>query len=154
MPAIPQAASCNGVAVLELGPEYRLIDEPRIGSLQGGFEQRLRESELRPVVLDLSQVTWACSSFLGLLARWWRQLADRGGAGLAICGLNPALRDRLVVTGLTALWPVYGTRDEAIAAVRARGGMAHGPRSLAAADDRSESVSGVPVLRRSPSGRQ
>lgn len=112
------AVAPPGVLVLQLGPECRSIDEDAIVPLHALFEQRFAEATPRVVVLDLSHVTRACSSFLGLLARWWKELRDRGHVRLAVCGASPGIRDRLAVTGLTALWPMFGSREDAIAALQ------------------------------------
>ena len=104
------------VVVLELGPEYDVINEERIGPLHSLFQARLDGMRPRGFVVDLSQVSWACSSFLGLLARWWKILADRGGTRTAVCGVSATIRQRLSVTGLNSMWPAFATTDEAVAA--------------------------------------
>ena len=112
------STTLDEVVVLELGPEYHSINEALIAPLQALFEERLGQAAPQAVVLDLSQVTWACSSFLGLLARWWRVLADRGGTRTAVCGVNAAIRERLAVTGLRALWSIFDEHDAAVAALQ------------------------------------
>ena len=107
------------VVVMELGPEYGVISEELIAPLQALFEKQFRDTVPQLLIIDLSLVRWFCSSFLGLLADWWKRLTTRGDTRTAVCGLDASLRDRLVATRLVSLWPIFNTMDEALAAPRA-----------------------------------
>ena len=106
----------DDVVVLELGPEYDVINEGQIGPLHSLFQSRLDGMRPRGLVVDLSQVSWACSSFLGLLARWWKILSDQGGTRTAVSGVSPMIHQRLSVTGLNTMWPAFATTNDAVAA--------------------------------------
>jgi anti-anti-sigma factor len=118
MQTASNTTTLDEVVVLELGPEYDVINEGLIGPLHSLFETRLDGMRPRGLVVDLSQVSWACSSFLGLLARWWKILSAEGGTRTAVCGVSATIRQRLSVTGLNTMWPAFATTDEAVAAFR------------------------------------
>jgi anti-anti-sigma factor len=92
--------------------EYAEIEE-------GGKEilELLRRSYGRNLVLDFHRTDYYGSSALGFLVRLWKRVRTQGGK-MALCCLSDHERDILAATGLDGVWPVYASRDEALAAVR------------------------------------
>jgi anti-anti-sigma factor len=71
----------------------------------------------RHVVLDFKNSQMFGSSALGFFARLWKRVRSRGGS-MTLCNLSPFEKELLQVTKLDALWPAYGSVDQAIEAVR------------------------------------
>jgi anti-anti-sigma regulatory factor len=59
------------------------------------------------------------SSFIEVLFRVWKRLNTQPHPKFAISGLQEYCREVLEVTHLDSLWPLYATRDEAVAALSA-----------------------------------
>lgn len=82
-------------------------------------EEVLRFSEdplLDAVVVDLGHTDYLGSTALGMLTRLYQQVKRRGGRA-AYCNLSEHEREILRVTGLEDVWPIFASRDEALAAV-------------------------------------
>jgi anti-anti-sigma factor len=78
----------------------------------------IRNQESPMVVVDLSEVSYFGSVFLALLLRCHTAVKSRGGE-LVLCGPSKMARELLKITALDTLWAIYGTLDEALAAVDA-----------------------------------
>jgi len=74
----------------------------------------LQKTQAPTMVFDLSNVAFFGSIFLALLLRCYKRLKERGG-DLVICAPTPMARHLLSVTSLDTLWPIYDTREEALA---------------------------------------
>jgi anti-sigma B factor antagonist len=72
------------------------------------------EQGARLVVADFSGSPYIDSSGLGALVSLSRRLRDAGG-DLRLVGLNDDLRSLFELTRLDQLFPVYATRDDALA---------------------------------------
>jgi anti-sigma B factor antagonist len=77
----------------------------------------LRRQENPSIVFDLSQVDFFGSMFLALLIRCWKLALAQGGT-MAISGVNDNTRELLRVTSLDMVWPMYGSKREAIEALQ------------------------------------
>jgi anti-sigma B factor antagonist len=73
------------------------------------------EQGARLVVVDFSTSGYIDSSGLGALVSLSRRLRDAGG-DLRLVGLNEDLRTLFELTRLDALFPLYATRADALAA--------------------------------------
>ncbi|MFN5298478.1 MAG: STAS domain-containing protein [Planctomycetaceae bacterium] len=76
--------------------------------------QPLEKTKAPTMVFDLSHVGYFGSIFLALLLRCHKRLKERGGE-LVVCAPTQMARHLLSVTALDTLWPIYETRDEALA---------------------------------------
>ena len=85
-----------------------------------GMEQLLGEMErhgLKLLVIDFSQCEFFGTMFLGSLVKVWKRISQRGGR-LALCHLSPKVLEVLQLTKLHLIWPVHGTREDALRSVR------------------------------------
>jgi len=87
-------------------------------TLQNAWEFRNALSELvdrgeNRVVVDLSPVNFADSSFLGVLIHFFKILVRRDGE-LKVVGLNSNLRILFEMANLTRLFDIYETVDDAL----------------------------------------
>jgi anti-anti-sigma factor len=77
-----------------------LVDDPLVGK----------------VVVDFAHTDYPGSTALGMLTRLFVTVRHRGGR-LALCNVSDHQREVLDMVGLAGLWPVYSSREEALAAV-------------------------------------
>jgi anti-anti-sigma factor len=77
----------------------------------------------RNVVMDMSQMEYCGSEFIGSLVSMLRETRNRGGKSV-FCRANPQMHKVLDNMSLFKLWPYFATRDEALAAVGATAGEA------------------------------
>jgi anti-anti-sigma factor len=76
---------------------------------------------VRRLVIDLAGVLSLNSASLGPLVQKLREIQDLEGQ-LALCGVtSPALKEIFALTRFDKVFPIYASRDEAIAAVRGAG---------------------------------
>jgi anti-anti-sigma factor len=81
--------------------------DKKVVALLGAGERRF--------VVDLSATEYVSSAGLRVLLMLAKKVS--GGAGrLALCGLNPQIREVFDIAGLGALFQIRETRDEALAA--------------------------------------
>ncbi|MDZ4687599.1 MAG: STAS domain-containing protein [Planctomycetaceae bacterium] len=110
----------RGVNVAELSSRAQLIEEPILEPLTKELLAAASASKPPVMLLDMSQTTFFGSGFLETLFRIWKTLQARPDANLSICGLHPYCREVLEITHLDKMWPLYGTREEALAAMQAK----------------------------------
>jgi anti-anti-sigma factor len=77
----------------------------------------LRRQKNPSIVFDLSRVDFFGSMFLALLIRCWKLALAQGGT-MALSGVNDKTRELLRVTSLDMVWPMYGSKREAIEALQ------------------------------------
>jgi anti-sigma B factor antagonist len=93
--------------------------------IEFGLEELVSDLILKPlrrqknpsIVFDLSQVDFFGSMFLALLIRCWKLALAQGGT-MALSGVNDKTRELLRVTSLDMVWPMYGSKREAIEALQ------------------------------------
>ena len=93
--------------------------------IEFGLEEQVSNLILKPlrheknpsILVDLSQVDFFGSMFLSLLIRCWKLALEQGGT-MALSGVNDKTRELLRVTSLDMVWPMYGTKREAIEALQ------------------------------------
>jgi anti-anti-sigma factor len=78
----------------------------------------IRRQELPMVVFDLSAVDYFGSMFLALLLRCWKTVQAKGGE-MVLSGVSDRAKELLRITSLDMVWPIYGTRREAMEALSA-----------------------------------
>ncbi len=111
----------GGVRVVEVRGELDLGTAPE---LEGPLEEAVRAAE--PLLIDLSACEFIDSTGIAMIVRAWQQLGDGNGDGdgsdkgrrVVICSANDQVRRVLEITGLELSIPIYGSREEALAALR------------------------------------
>jgi anti-sigma B factor antagonist len=68
------------------------------------------------VVVDLTETTFIDSTGLGVLIRGVERAQTEGGRLTVVC-TDPNMRKVFEVTGLNRVFPIYSTREEALAQV-------------------------------------
>jgi anti-sigma B factor antagonist len=69
------------------------------------------------LIIDLAQGEYLGTALLGAIVRLWKRISLRGGR-MALCHVSTNVVQVLHVTKLQTIWPIYGTRAEALAAIR------------------------------------
>lgn len=108
----------GGIRLLEVNGE---LDLSTAAQLEGPLEEAI-DSPKSAVLIDLSDCTFIDSTGIALVVRAWQRVdagAGNGGeGGLVLCCQNEQVRRVIEVTGLEHSLRVFGTRDEAVAALR------------------------------------
>jgi anti-anti-sigma factor len=76
----------------------------------------LDEASIQNLVIDFGHSDYASSVVIGALIRMARQATNHGGKAV-ICHVNDNMRAILTTMNLFKLWPLYASREEAIAAL-------------------------------------
>lgn len=76
----------------------------------------LAANDIRDVVVDLENVPHFGSEMLGALHVIWKRIRAAEGKML-LCNVSPVGREILGVAKFDVLWPVHGSRSEALAAL-------------------------------------
>ena len=77
---------------------------------------QLQSPEIKSVAIDFERVNYFGSSMLETLRRMWQQISERGGM-MVICNVSEMEREVLHVTRFDTIWPVCGSREDALAKV-------------------------------------
>jgi anti-sigma B factor antagonist len=108
----------GGIRLLEVNGE---LDLSTATQLEGPLEAAV-ESPAASVLIDLTDCTFIDSTGIAMVVRAWQRVdagAGNGGeGGLVLACQNEQVRRVLEVTGLEHSLRVFGTRDEAVAALR------------------------------------
>lgn len=110
----------DGVTVIALGPEYENLDDAVLEDLRKFILEAVANADPPVVVLDLSHTRFFGSAFIEVLFRAWNRIQKQGGGEFSLCGLTPYCAEVIDVTHLNRLWDIYTTRDEAVAALKAK----------------------------------
>ena len=103
----------NEQYVISLAGEVDLYTAPE-------FKQQLLEvidQGGRDVIVDLSDTTFIDSTTLGVLVGGVKRLRPSGGSLVLVCSDQNILKI-FEITGLDRVFPIHGTRDEAVEAAR------------------------------------
>lgn len=68
------------------------------------------------LVIDLAGSNYLGTAMLGAIVKLWKRVCQRGGR-LALCNVSENVAQVLHITKLHAIWPIYGTREQALSAV-------------------------------------
>lgn len=74
----------------------------------------LSAPDVRKLVINLEELDYFGSEFIGALISLLRENHRRGGRG-CFCGATPAASEVLAQMGLSEIWPAYETCDAALA---------------------------------------
>jgi anti-anti-sigma factor len=109
----------DGLRIISVRGE---LDLGTAGDLESPLEEAIASGDAL-VLIDLSQCEFIDSTGIAMIVRAWQRLdrsAQGDGSGrVVICSQNDQVRRVLEITGLELSIPIHGTRDEAIAALRA-----------------------------------
>ena len=100
--------------VIELGGEVDLYTAPE-------FKERLVqviEDGKKQLVVDLSKATFIDSTTLGVLVGGVKRLRPSGGSLALVC-TDQNISKIFEITGLDRVFPIHGSREEALASVAA-----------------------------------
>ena len=103
--------------VIELGGEVDLYTAPE-------FKERLVqviEDGKKQLVVDLSKATFIDSTTLGVLVGGVKRLRPSGGSLALVC-TDQNITKIFEITGLDRVFPIHGTRDDALAALNSGNG--------------------------------
>ena len=95
------------------------LRESEIKRLQDEFQavlDVLNDEGLKNVVMDFHQTDYYGSTALGFFVKVWKRVRCAGGR-MAFCGVSKHEQQILEITNLNTLWPIFTTRDEALAYV-------------------------------------
>ena len=84
-------------------------DESEAGHVHG----LMNDPSVKHLVLDFQRTTYFGSSALVFFVRLWTRLRSRNGR-MAFCNLSPQEEEILKLTNLDSLWPICGSREEAM----------------------------------------
>jgi len=82
------------------------------------LERALTDAQLsghRAIVIDLGELTYISSSGLRVLLAGRSNARKRGGE-ILLCNLQPTVREILEMVGFSAIFPIFGSREQAVAA--------------------------------------
>jgi anti-anti-sigma factor len=103
--------------VVTLLTDLRELEYAHIEEAAAAVLESVSAGPVRDVVLDFSGTDHYGSTALGFFVKLWKRVRGRGG-NMAFANLSAHEREILAVTGLDRLWPICGTRAEALVAVR------------------------------------
>jgi anti-anti-sigma factor len=101
--------------VIVLRPQKDLCEGEECDAMQRTLEDLARQG--RAVIVDLSETRMLSAHAVGVLAQAARVAAQHGGR-LALCGAARLERWVLDVTRLAQVVPVFGTAEDAVAAMQ------------------------------------
>ncbi len=105
-------------STLVLNPLIHLgnLNEPEISVETQDLLDFLNRSASANLVIDLAHGDYLGTSMLGAFVKLWKRVSQRGGR-LALCNVSESVIQVLRVTKLQAVWPIYSSREQALAAV-------------------------------------
>jgi anti-anti-sigma factor len=104
---------------LEVAPVANM-DELAFLQIESGGEailELLNDPAVRNIVVDFGKTDYFGTTALGLFVRLWKKIRQRDGH-MAFCNLSEHQKEILRVTMLDGLWPICGSKEEAIRQVR------------------------------------
>jgi anti-sigma B factor antagonist len=92
------------------------LHEPEIVHETEDLLDFLKQSSSTNLLIDLAQGNYLGTAMLGAMVKLWKRVSQHGGQ-LALCNVSEGVLMVLRATKLQTVWPIYGTREEAIAAL-------------------------------------
>lgn len=83
-----------------------------LNEILGLIERR----EVASCVIDFEEIEFFGSEMLAVIQMIWKR-SKNGGGRMAVCGICELGREVIHVAKFDLLWPIYDTREEALAAV-------------------------------------
>jgi anti-anti-sigma factor len=94
----------------------QLFDDTTVSEILREIDQILTPGSAQTLVLDFAQVTMAGTPALRMLVRL-RTKCTQAGCELAICGVQPAVREVLQLTNLDQIFRIYPDVEATVAAI-------------------------------------
>jgi anti-sigma B factor antagonist len=104
------------VTVIVFGPDQRQLDEVVLERISRQLIDVAQTVTPPKLIFDMAVTEFFGSSYIEVLFRVWKRLNSQPDAKFAITGLQQYCREVLEITHLDRLWPLYATREEALAA--------------------------------------
>lgn len=108
----------NDVLIVELAGVVSSLADDSITRELDMVREQLRSTGCKSVVVDLGQVAYFGSSMLEAIRAIWNELTPCSGK-LALCNASEVGREILQIAKFDHIWPLVGTRDEAIQLLKA-----------------------------------
>jgi anti-sigma B factor antagonist len=108
----------QGVIIVELEPSYDSVEFEPLQKLSELLLGEVSRVERPLLVLDMAQTRYIDSMFIETVFRVWKRVKERRGA-MALCCANDVCTEIVRITRLDDIWPIFRTRAEAIALVKA-----------------------------------
>lgn len=109
----------GNVTIVVFGAGQRRLDELSLEAIGNQLLEVAQQANPPRLILDMAVTEFFGSSFIEILFRVWKRLNGQPDARFAISGLQEYCREVLEITHLDKLWPLYGSRAEALAALAA-----------------------------------
>lgn len=100
------------------------LDYARIEAEASDVLRLFELTQLRNVVLDLQHADYSGSLAITFFLKLWKEVKRRGGK-MALCHVSPHEREILRLCNLDRLWPVFKSRNAALAAVTDQSRLLH-----------------------------
>jgi anti-anti-sigma factor len=104
-------------AVLTPASDLRELDYTQIEAGARDAFALLESGPVKNVVLDFRRTDYYGSTALSFFVRLWKRVSGRGGQML-FCNLSAAETEILKTARLDRLWPLCGSREEALGLIR------------------------------------
>ena len=108
---------CGSTLVIAPQCDVSALEEETIRSELKDILQVLEDSPAESLIIDLKCCPHFGSTMLGALIKLWRRMLRLQGR-MALCHVSEFECEVLKVTKLDGVWPIYGTRAEALAELR------------------------------------
>jgi anti-sigma B factor antagonist len=92
------------------------LNEPEIAHETDELLELINTSQSTNLVIDLSHSDYLGTVMLGAVMKLWKRIAQRGGR-LVLCNVSGNVAQILRFTKLDTIWPIYGSRDQALHAI-------------------------------------
>lgn len=90
-----------------------LTDEGRDQEFDATIAEVANE-RVRHLLLDLTDASYFGSKVLEWMVSLWKRLREKEGH-MALCNVSPSAREILAVAKFDTIWPIYDSREEALA---------------------------------------
>jgi anti-anti-sigma factor len=105
----------DGVTVI-LMQESALYDDANVLQKRREIDALVEQHDIRKIVLDFAQVTLMGSAALGMLIRLQAKYVPQGRR-MALCRVQPTVREVFRITRLERIIEIFDTLDEAVEAL-------------------------------------
>ncbi len=113
--------TCREGSVLIVSPVGNIsnfigaIVQPEVDSLL----ETIRDEDIKNVIFDLQEVPYFGSVLLGAMHSIWKRVRGESGR-VVLCHVSDLGREILEATRFDLVWPIYTTRNDALAALDGR----------------------------------
>jgi anti-sigma B factor antagonist len=117
---------CGDTLVVSPSMAFGHLIDPEVAREWKLVLDRLDAPDLKRLVVDLGELPYFGSMVLDWLVQLWNRMKAKGGA-MAACNVSRVGREVLSLARLDTLWHVFGTREEALSALRTAAPVEHSP---------------------------